>query len=182
MIKFWEPFEAKWVYCWINGVLYGNQRASREFHETLTTVLTKELGFEEGCNMQSIYHHHERGITMVCHVDDPFIKCKTLAGQEWIHKQLQSKFDTKGAAYLTPGSSLDYLSIRVTLHTNGDLTLDNQLKIEKYLEEHDLTNCNPAAEPITKNIIKKIGMMQSVVLKVALEEETKLDKMLGELQ
>ena len=86
---------------------------------------------------------------MACHVDDPFIKCKNLAGQEWIHKQLQSKFDTKGAAYLTPGSSLDYLSIRVTLHTNGDLTLDNQLKIEKYLEEHDLTNCNPAAGPIT---------------------------------
>ena len=182
LIKFWEPFKNDWVYCWINGVLYGDQRASREFHQTLTTVLTKELGFTEGANMESIYHHHEKGITMACHVDDPFIKCKDLAGQTWIHDQLQSKFDTKGAAYLTPGTSLDYLSIRVTLHMNGDLTLDNQLKIEKYLDEHNLTQCNPTAEPLTKHILKEIGDNIANELKVAPEEEMKLDKMLGELQ
>ena len=40
---------------------------------------------------------------------------------------LDKRFDTKGIRQLTVDNPLDYLSIRIILHRDGTITMDNNL-------------------------------------------------------
>ena len=65
-------------------------------------------------------------------------------------------FDIKGYNTLTEESALDYLSIKISMSSNLDIRLDNQTKIEGYLAEQGLTDCNPTKQPILKSTLEEI--------------------------
>ena len=91
-------------------------------------------------------------------------------------------FDTKGCNYLRPGSDLDYLSMRISTNEAGDIMLDNQLKIEKYLNDMGLTECNPTQEPIHKDWVKKIHDEQVKEMLVDDAQVKEFQRILGDAQ
>ena len=46
--------------------------------------------------------------------------------------------------------------MRLTRTKMNNITLDNENKIDQYLEELGLTKCNPAKEPLTKDIVTEL--------------------------
>jgi len=158
LIKYWDPFLDCWVYEWIDGAMYGMQEASLDWKETLCYRLTTEMGFKEVANLQSVYHHPERKITVPVHVDDPLVKSSSEENKIWFHKTIEELFDTKGMRELEIGHDLDYLSIRISMTPEQDIMLDNQAKIEQYLEEKGLSDCNAGLHPIDRTMV--IEMMK----------------------
>ena len=127
LIKYWDAFQDCWVYEWISGVIYGMQEGTADWKSTLSYTLTTKLGFKEVKNMESVYHHPVRNITIPCHVDDPLIKSRGKENRIWFHEQINELFDTKGCRLLTVEEALDYLSITIRLHASGAITLDNSI-------------------------------------------------------
>ena len=157
LVCYWDFFLQEKVYEWIDGVIYGLQEGGHDWKETFCFRLCNEMGFKECLNMQSTYYQPEKKVTVAAFVDDPLSKSKGQVSLEWYHSTLEELFDTKGRKVLTPGSNIDYLSMTLALHDNGDLTLDNEIKIDKYLDEKGLTDCNPAKMPIDRTILKMLG-------------------------
>ena len=134
------------------------QEGGADWHNTLAYRLTTELGFNEVRNMESVYHHPEKELTIPCHVDDPLVKSRCDENRKWFHENISRMFDTKGEKVLSLKQAMGYLSIRITLdevHV-GDIKLDNEIKIQSYLEELGLTDCSPVNEPITKEIVQRL--------------------------
>ena len=131
--------------------------AGAEWKNTLAYRLSAEMGLKEVKNMQSMYYHPEKKLTVPCHVDDPLCKSENEEGRKWFHGTLDELFDTKGGKILSPAQALDYLSIRISTNDKGDIMLDNQAKIEEYLEQAGLADANPAKYPITKTTVKMLA-------------------------
>ena len=60
--------------------------------------------------------------------------------------------------------------------------LDNQLKIEKYLGDMGLSECNPVQEPIHKDYVKKIHEEQVKEMLVDEEQVKEFQRILGDAQ
>ena len=67
------PFTGEYFYEWLTGVIYGVQSGAYEWKDTLSTTSTSEMGFYEVSNMESMYHHPSKRISISCHVDDPLV-------------------------------------------------------------------------------------------------------------
>ena len=93
------------------------------------------MGFTESLNAPSTYTNGTIRISK--HVDDPIIVFKkSEQGQkdkaEFL-KLMEEAFSIKEVNELTPDNPIDYCSIRVQMHTNGDISIDNDSFIERYL-------------------------------------------------
>ena len=91
------------------------------------------------------------------HVDDPLIRTCSDDDQDWVHSMLDKHFDTKGMRKLTVDSPLDYLSIRIMLREDGKITMDNKDKIEVFLKQHGMPECNPMSTPLTKEMLLEVA-------------------------
>lgn len=152
--KRWCPYSHKWVYEQCTGNIYGKQVGAKVWKDKVHSDLTSpELGFIEVQNTHSLYYNSTRQIILSMHVDDPLIRTRTQADQDWIHSMLDKRFDTKGIRRLTVDSPLDYLSIRIMLHDDGKITMDNHDKIEAFLKTHGMLECNPVTTPLTKQML-----------------------------
>ena len=109
-------------------------------------------------NNNSVYINAEKGITVCCWVDDHIIICKTEEAEAWFHAQISAKYDTKGINRLTPSNPIDYLSIRITLRDDGTLTLDNEAKINIFLTEQGMGQCNESKTPLTREALRAMHM------------------------
>ena len=182
LIVYWDEFTKDWVYEWIDGVIYGMQEGSYDWKNTLAFRLTHEMGFKEVKNMESIYHHPEKKITIPCHVDDPLIKARGAEARDWFHEEFNKLFECKGQQNLVEGKSLDYLSMNITITKEGDIQVDNKTKIEGYLEEMGLQDCNPAKEPMRKDLLNIIAENKKAGIKASPEVHAMNMKWNGELQ
>ena len=63
-------------------------------------------------------------------------------------------FSIKEINELTPDNLIDYCSIRVQQHRNGDISIDNDNFIEKMLEKRGISDCNSATRPINTDLLK----------------------------
>jgi hypothetical protein len=112
-------------------------------------------GFIEVKNMENMYYNPLRRVAVSIHVDDPFIVAKDEEGHEWTHKFMNENFDTKGENRLTVGKEIDYCSMEINLLPNGDITLTNAAKIDKFLEDAGKTDIIPTKQPpMTKGSLK----------------------------
>ena len=91
-------------------------------------------------------------------MDDPIIICNTEEGEAWFHAKISDKHDTKGINRLTPSNPIDYLSIRITLRDDGTLTLDNEAKINIFLAEQGMGQCNESKTPLTREALRAMHM------------------------
>lgn len=132
--------------------------------------------------MQSMYHHQEKKITISCHVDDPLALTRIKQHKEWFYSKLEKDFDTKGNQTLTEDNPLDYLSIRISLDSKGNISLDNQVKIQPYLQEKGLLDCNPTRVPLQKATLQQIYANKAVGLKQEEADQKLTEKYLGEAQ
>ena len=130
------------------GPIYGQQEAGLIWKVTLMHNLTTELGFREAKNMESVYYHPERKTIVICHVDDPLVKTVSEEETEWFHEQLNRLFQMKEKKVLSNTEPMDWCSIRISLNEDGEVRLDNQLKIEEYGKIHGLQDCKPVSSPI----------------------------------
>ena len=182
LIVYHDAFLGRDVYEWINGVIYGMQTGGADWKNTLAFTLATEMGFKEVKNMESMYHHPERKITVPCHVDDPLVKSRGTENREWFHNNINKLFDTKGSKLLSVGQPLDYLSMRISMNSNGDISLDNSIKIEAYLQELGLGQANPVKEPISKAIVKLVHSYRQDGEWESEEVREKIGHYLGEAQ
>ena len=182
LISYYDAFLGHDVYEWISGVIYGMQEGGADWHNTLAYRLTTELGFKEVRNMESMYHHSEQQLTIPCHVDDPLIKSVTDEGMDWFHTNINRMFDTKGRKVLTIQMALDYLSIRISLDKLFNIRLDNEVKIQCYLQELGLADCNPGNEPITKSTVIELYEQEQAGNFEAVEDQEMVGHFLGAAQ
>ena len=182
LIVYKNPFTGKYVYEWLTGVIYGMQSGAYEWKDTLSGHLTSEMGFLEVCNMESMYHHSEKLTSITCHVDDPLVLTKNAENKIEFWEELSKSFDIKGYKTLTEMVPLDYLSIRISLSSEGDIRLDNQIKIESYLAEKGLMECNPAKQPIMKSTIEEIYKNKKAGLRDNEEDRKLTGKYLGQAE
>ena len=110
-------------------------------------------------------------ITILVHVDDPLVFASNLNDECWGHTLMERRFITKGRSFLTPSDPMDFESIRITLDEEGVLRLDNRDKIQKYLEMAGMADCNPASQPITKQLIAQIGEQREQLYGPAQKEQ-----------
>jgi len=144
-----------YVYEWLNGPLYGRQESACEWSVT-HGGRHKEIGFKELKNVGSIFVHSERELTVSTFVDDPLTKVGNRGDLEWYDAEVQKRFETRGREELQVGKPLSYLNMRMRTDKNGFLYIDNEKKIQEYLEAEGMQDCNPVSVPITKDLIKNI--------------------------
>ena len=91
------------------------------------------------------------------HVDDPIIIFKKDAqgvkDREWFFQMIQRRFEVKETHQLKVGEPIDYCSIRIQLHENGDITLDNSQCVEKMLADANMEECNVGRSPIMNSCV-----------------------------
>ena len=114
------------------------------------------FGFVELKNVESVYYHPQREILVSIHVDDPLIMTKSKEDEDWFHSKIREHYDCKETKRLAVGSPIDYLSVRIQLHPDGSLTLDNKEKIEQFLKDHGMESCNPVRVPLTKQMLMEM--------------------------
>jgi len=157
------PWTGEWIYVDIMGVVYGMQIGGQKWLEEIEGTLTSEpFNMTKIENNNSVYINTEKGITVCCWVDDPIIICKTEEGEAWFHAKISDKYDTKGINRLTPSNPIDYLSIRITLRDDGTLTLDNEAKINTFLTEQGMAQCNESKTPLTRESLRAMHMDQEI--------------------
>ena len=182
LICYLDEFTGEWMYEWIDGVIYGMQEGSRDWKDTLCFRLVHDLGFKEVKNMQSVYYHTEKQITIPVHVDDPLVKARGTDSRDWFHTEINKIFDTKGVRILDISTTLDYLSMNISLTESGDIQLDNRPYIEKVLDEEGMSECNAAKEPLTKSTLDFIGENKRNGIKVDDETFKSNERILGKAQ
>ena len=124
-----------------------------EWKGDITHKLTAEeygFGFCELKNVSSVFYNAEKDIIVSIHVDDPLIMTTSKADEDWFHKKLREHYDVKEVKRLEVGKPIDYLSVRIQLHMDGSITLDNKEKIMQFLTEHGMRDCNPVRRPLSK--------------------------------
>lgn len=152
--KYRDPWTGEWIYVMILGIVYGLQIGGAKWLETIRGTLTSEpFNMKELENNKSVYINKEKGITVCQWVDDPIIISKTEEAETWFHTELAKKYDTKGKNMLTASNPIDYLSIRLQLRDDGTLTLDNKAKINVFLQEQGMGQCNISKTPLTKQAL-----------------------------
>ena len=62
---------------------------------------------------------------------------------EWFHKFMEEEFDIKGRDRLTPDTSVDYLSMKISMEPSGDLYITNEDKIDLFLQESGFEDIEP---------------------------------------
>ena len=170
-MKFWHPVLEKWILVGLRGVIYGEQTGASEWKATLVKYLEGE-GFTELLNAPSVFVHPGKKasklldyeddgpreeVIVLCHVDDPLIMTRSGEDEDWTHVTIEKEFDTKGRRLLTRDTVIDFLSMRLSLDKEGEVCVDNKDKIEAFLEQEGLSDCNPTALPITDVIVKAIA-------------------------
>ena len=167
LISYYDAFLGHDVYEWISGVIYGMQEGGADWHNTLAYRLTTELGFKKVRNMESMYRHSEQQLTIPCHVDDPLIKSVTDEGMDWFHTDINRMFDTKGRNMLTIQMALDHLSIRISLDKLFNIRLDNEVKIQCYLQELTVTlPMSPSLRALSLNCMNRNRQATSRLSKI----------------
>jgi len=169
--KRWCPYTHAWIYEYCTGNIYGKQVGAKVWKDKVHSDLTSpEFGFIEVENTHSLYYNPAKDIVLSMHVDDPLIRTNSKEGQEWMHSMLDKRFDTKGIRRLTVDSPLDYLSIRIMMHNDGKITLDNHDKIEGFLKQHGMDKCNPVSNPLTKQMLQDCAMEDTPTMDAAATE------------
>ena len=182
LIVYRNPFTGELHYEWLIGVIYGMQSGAYEWKDTLSSRLTGEMGFYEVRNMESMYHNPGTHTSISCHVDDPLVLTKNAEEKVTFWEELSKIFDIKGYNTLTEESALDYLSIKISMSSNLDIRLDNQTKIEGYLAEQGLTDCNPTKQPILKSTLEEIYKNKQADVRQSEEERSLTGKYLGQAE
>ena len=158
LTKRYCPFTHKWIYEKCTGNIYGKQVGAKVWKDKVHSDLTSAaFGFTEIRNTHSLYYNPTRDIILSMHVDDPLIRTCSDDDQAWVHSMLDKHFDTKGIRKLTVDNPLDYLSIRIMLHGDGMITMDNKDKIDVFLKQHGMLECNPVSTPLTKDMLLEVA-------------------------
>ena len=172
LIKRRCPINGRWIYELCTGVIYGMQTGGCEWKGDITNKLTDKdkdygFGFRELLNVSSVYFHPEREIIVSIHVDDPLIMAKSKEDEDWFHAKLREFYDVKETKRLSVGNPIDYLSVRIQLHLDGSITLDNKEKISGFLEQQGMRDCKPVRRPLTKEDLMQMVNNSSEVLTAA---------------
>jgi hypothetical protein len=162
----------KVVYGFLEGPAYGQQVCMYIWKLTHGTYLVEGLGFSELCNQQSVYRHRELDITILVHVDDPWVhvgpgnrdvedtdpkllQIELEAKEDQMHAALNRRFKTKGKRVLAVGQPpLDYLSMVVSTPDDRCIEISTDPYTEKILETFDMVGCTPASTPITRQLLR----------------------------
>lgn len=172
LIKRRCPITGKWIYENCTGVIYGMQDGGCEWKGDITNKLTDKdkdygFGFRELLNVSSVFYHPGRDIIVSLHVDDPLIMTKSKEDEDWFHAKLREHYDVKETKRLSVGNPIDYLSVRIQLHLDGSITLDNRDKICGFLEQQGMKDCKPVRRPLTKEDLMLMVNTSSEVLNTA---------------
>ena len=172
LIKRRCPFTGRWIYETCTGVIYGMQTGGCEWKGDITNKLTDKdknygFGFKELLNVSSVFYHAERDIIVSIHVDDPLIMTKSKEDEDWFHAKLRELYDVKEIKRLSVGNPIDYLSVKIQLHLDGSITLDNRDKICGFLEQQGMRDCKPVRRPLTKEDLMLMVNTSSEVLNTA---------------
>ena len=105
---------------------------------------------------------NDKGSIIICHVDDPLIRCNKAADGgpselQMVYTQLKEMFAVKELSILSRENPLDYLSIRIGVSPEGNIELDNDEKVTKVLTDHGMLDCNAAKTPLSKHHLTDIA-------------------------
>jgi transposase InsO family protein len=142
---FIEPGKEHLV-CRLNRSLYGLKQSPRAWYQKLDTFLLS-IHMKRSAVDHSLYVHHtpEFFLAVAVYVDDLLIVANSDAALRTFKSHMTSRFEMKDL-----GEVRHILGIRVTRDKpSGTLTLDQGTYIESILDRFSMTNCNPAAVPMT---------------------------------
>ena len=155
LISYFDPRSHKKEYCYLMGVIYGEQPAGKDWKDSLCHKMVVIGGFKEVQNMENMYWHPLWRVAVGVHVDDPLIVSCDESGYKLTHDFLDANFDTKGRNRLEVGSEIDYLSMELTLTKDHDIIITNRAKCAKMLEDAGKSDCTPTKKPpMTKSSLK----------------------------
>ena len=156
LITFKNPITNETEYVWLMGVIYGEQPAGKDWKDSLCHKMVVVGGFQEIQNMANMYYHPVWRVVVGVHVDDPLVVSCDEDGFNLTHNFLDKNFDTKGRSRLTVGSSIDYLSMELTLTESGDITITNRAKCMTILQDAGKEKCTPTTKPpMTKSSLRR---------------------------
>ena len=129
-----------------------------EWKGDITNKLTDKdkdygFGFRELLNVSSVFYHPGRDIIVSLHVDDPLIMTKSKEDEDWFHAKLRELYDVKEIKRLSVGTPIDYLSVKIQLHLDGSITLDNRDKICGFLEQQGMRDCKPVRRHSPRRVL-----------------------------
>lgn len=187
--KVFDPLEERWRFMWMTGEIYGRQPAGCNWHQTLTRRHAR-IGMAEGKNAKSIYFNDDRTVKTAVHVDDPVTYARRAQDQPYpsdsplklkYYQDLAEHLDLKDVETLSKTQDLDYLSLRMSVSDSDEVCISNADYLVKVLDKHGLTNCNPAAHPISKDLLKIVAEEAESELYLDEAEKTDFQAGVGEL-
>ena len=183
LVKIKDPESSEIQYYWQTGPIYGGQTGGAEWYQTTRGHLKDRMGFTESQDAPSTYTNGT--IRTSKHADDPIIVFnKSEQGQkdeaEFL-KLMADGFSIKEFNELTPDNPIDYCSIRVQMHTNGDISIDNDSFIEKMLVKRNMADCNPTARPINTDLLMKAAQEREDGLILGSEAKTEHESIIGDM-
>ena len=187
--KVFDPFTLKWRLMWMTGEIYGRQPAGCNWHQTLTRKHA-DIGMQEGQNAKSIYFNTERTIKTAVHVDDPVTYAQRTPEHPYpeestfkkqYYADLAKHLDIKEVETLSKVQDLDYLSLRMSVSDDDEVCISNADFIMKILEKHGLDGCNPAAHPLSKDLLKLVAEEEAAGMYLDDKGKTEFQASVGEL-
>ena len=131
----------------LDKAMYGTRDAPQVWQEEVRGTM-KSLGFKECVTQPGIYHHEERGLQVVSHVDD-FLCVGPKQSLRWFSRVLEEKYEIKINEFNEEKKEVTFLGRRISWAKEGVSIEADPKHVVTLLKEWGLEDCNPCDTPVS---------------------------------
>ena len=141
----------------LEKAMYGTRDAPQIWQGEVRKVM-KKLGFEVSLREPSLYHHKERDMDVVAHVDD-FLCTGRDKDLTWFHQKLRAEFDIT-ATRLGPQNDKEVKFLNRTLRwCKKGLEIEGDTKHSEILiQEWGMRTCKTMDTPMSKDVAERLSL------------------------
>lgn len=154
----WNAGTKTGKYYRLTGPIYGQQPAGNKWRLKLKKGVEGDMGFRESKNAPSTFYRESDQTRVSVFVDDPLVASKKSGpNRERFYSELREHFEFKDVTVLGQESPIDYLSMEMTAEGEDTVALSNHVFIGRMISEWGMLGCNPAKQPITRDLLTEIA-------------------------
>jgi len=145
-----DPRSGKHFVGLLDKAMYGTRDAPLIWRSTVDGIM-KDMGFMSSMLQPGVYCHHEKGITVMTHVDD-FLVTGSLVQTTWFENELLKLFEitstTLGKDHEKTGKYLN----RVISWTEEGISIEGDTKhVQILLSEWGMSDCKGMSTPVARD-------------------------------
>ena len=140
-----DPKSAEGYMGKLEKAMYGTRDAPQVWQEEVRKTM-EDLGFEECVTQPGIYHHKEKRVQVVSHVDD-FLCIGRVGELEWFRDNLKRRYEIKSQILNAGSPTVSFLGRRITWTDQGLEVEADPKHVDILLKEWKMEECKACDTP-----------------------------------